>query len=112
MKLNEIVEALTLKQAKPLVKLQKEKYEEIPERIFQVHRDLFGDEDHRIYYNLNGEKENFIESANKNVGEKKAFSIDKLIHKVNVVLAQDGYVVDDFNNNKAYKFIDINIANT
>lgn len=108
MTLQELLEALKPSQYRPLVKLQKEKYSELPEEIFAIHQAIFGDES-RIYFTLDGEPEHFIKGSGPSTEKKgNVTKIDKLIKEVNTALAGAGYIVDDINNNKAYKFLDLN----
>ncbi len=108
MTLQELLEALKPSQFRSLVADQRTKYEELPEKIFEIHQAIFGDE-HRVYYTLDGEKEHFVKGKEEPSTKKpNVTKMDKLIHQINNILAEGGYIVDDINQNKAYKFFDLN----
>jgi len=108
MTLQELLEALKPSQYRSLVQMQKEKYPELPDEIFAIHQAIFGDES-RIYFTLDGEPEHFVKGAGPATEKKGNLTkIDKLIKEVNTALASAGYIVEDINNNKAYKFLDLN----
>jgi len=107
MTLQELLEALKPSQYRKLVQHQKEKYADLPDEIFKIHQAIFGDEN-RIYFTLDGEPEYFIKGDATKEKKESNTKIDKLIREVNSVLAGAGYIVDDINNNRAYKFFDLN----